>query len=1386
MYKYLKNIKRVDFDFCFFTPLAEHSKSFAFTSASRLRSTSCLKKIKNVKNYRVNKNKNNSFLFFCLKKKELFYFMFFKHINYYINLLFYYHCFSFKKIQYIIIMKTFSTCASQPQSASEGNVFVQAKVKNFSKKNALVATSLLSESLTFAFSLRESKTNTAQVQKHVYITKGHERNNNLIYKINLLLSSVAQEQPVQSTREEAKSICFCFFCCFGSSHHYVSECNHCVPQDPRAKERKSNSQRSTKFFNKLSLNNNMFFLFNNKNCLNNMIFEIYNRVLFLNNYFSIFINKKYKTFKTDNFIKNKTFKCSKLTQNIYNLKLLLKFQKIFYCIEMTYFLSKKNFYNKRKKFLFFKIQKLLWNHFILKKKSFLTLYSIIFSKKKYTDFSYHYNNKLENRKSQEGQKQKSKPNTYYKTYNLQTWFATTHKQNLQATCASQPFAPLRGRRSANDCKAFAQTKEEESKNFNNIKIKKNIFLNIKKTQISSTLFYAAHLTPSFVLLTSFLKRNKIQECKAKNFFSNNMKKSNRKIEIILGPLKFGLSFELHCNIFSYYTFNYFIKQSIKTIKSNFLFYDCINFYKKKILNNYSCSSFAGLSPSETSFVLLESFFYLRSTASSNCQVALLLSLRKRAKEANATLLLLRRSRPASGAKKRKSKSQRFQTPNLFCFNNLKWRLDLYKRTNVKVSNMGLNHIIRKDSEESQTEKRSKLLKKILIKKNIIYELLLKKQNLVINNQNFFYVLKQLIEILKQIRPFKFILHLKRYFNFNKNLKNFIYFNFILKSFYPYDKTSNFVLNSFEIENYLKLKMFFLITKFTKINMSFNKKEKNKNIEYIKLYNIGFYYGSFLLNFNINIFDIIDILYKNFYRFFLCIFHKSFTPSLDKRALAFASLLRIACGAKQIKAQRIKATSKIDDYLRLTRSKIYKNKRFRKKLKFFRIRTRKSHTFDCKQSLQVLLNKNSFKTYKINLFKYKFFKFVLEKLFLNKKIKKKKYLRSFHSLRDCFFAHRVEQKSAKSSERSKGKANPQTKTSIFSLCTKYEKSLKNKNLFLYDFKKFLFNYSFFTVYKNFQIIKIQNKSKFFLIKKWHLLKTIYQKISNYIWKKNKISFFYETNYFNIFYNSKFANCLIIDKNNIFVLNSKYNIINKFVDATFRWNKKFNLNCKENIFCLKKKKILSLEKMYSLKKNGLNFKGFFLFFISNKVLDIKKEKFNIKESLIINYLIKKEIFILKNHFFSCASALLAERCEDPRVQNFHSEYFNFKINTGLIPSKKFLKKHLILLKNIILKYNSETQKKLLYKLSFRIMNWSYYYKIVTNSQLFYYCDSFIYKFIWKWACHNHPNKSKKWIQQKYFFSLKNKKWVFAILPKNFDSKSSKKDIFYLPFHSFLINF
>jgi RNA-directed DNA polymerase len=55
----------------------------------------------------------------------------------------------------------------------------------------------------------------------------------------------------------------------------------------------------------------------------------------------------------------------------------------------------------------------------------------------------------------------------------------------------------------------------------------------------------------------------------------------------------------------------------------------------------------------------------------------------------------------------------------------------------------------------------------------------------------------------------------------------------------------------------------------------------------------------------------------------------------------------------------------------------------------------------------------------------------------------------------------------------------------------------------------------------------------------------------------------------------------------------------------------------------------------------------------------------------------------------------------------------------------------------------------------------------SKLLSYCDYITFKYVWNWACQRHPNKSKKWIKEKYFNYVENKKWIFSAF--NLSTKS-----------------
>jgi RNA-directed DNA polymerase len=56
------------------------------------------------------------------------------------------------------------------------------------------------------------------------------------------------------------------------------------------------------------------------------------------------------------------------------------------------------------------------------------------------------------------------------------------------------------------------------------------------------------------------------------------------------------------------------------------------------------------------------------------------------------------------------------------------------------------------------------------------------------------------------------------------------------------------------------------------------------------------------------------------------------------------------------------------------------------------------------------------------------------------------------------------------------------------------------------------------------------------------------------------------------------------------------------------------------------------------------------------------------------------------------------------------------------------------------------------------WSNHYKHAVSKEVFAYVSHEIWKMLWKWCKHRHPNKSNVWIRKKYFCLHDNVKWTF----------------------------
>ncbi|MFN7095260.1 MAG: group II intron maturase-specific domain-containing protein [Burkholderiales bacterium] len=53
---------------------------------------------------------------------------------------------------------------------------------------------------------------------------------------------------------------------------------------------------------------------------------------------------------------------------------------------------------------------------------------------------------------------------------------------------------------------------------------------------------------------------------------------------------------------------------------------------------------------------------------------------------------------------------------------------------------------------------------------------------------------------------------------------------------------------------------------------------------------------------------------------------------------------------------------------------------------------------------------------------------------------------------------------------------------------------------------------------------------------------------------------------------------------------------------------------------------------------------------------------------------------------------------------------------------------------------------------------YYRHVVARSTFEMVDKELFKIIWKWVKRRHPNKSAKWIRNKYFCKIDNDNWEF----------------------------
>ena len=156
------------------------------------------------------------------------------------------------------------------------------------------------------------------------------------------------------------------------------------------------------------------------------------------------------------------------------------------------------------------------------------------------------------------------------------------------------------------------------------------------------------------------------------------------------------------------------------------------------------------------------------------------------------------------------------------------------------------------------------------------------------------------------------------------------------------------------------------------------------------------------------------------------------------------------------------------------------------------------------------------------------------------------------------------------------------------------------------------------------------------------------------------------------------------------------------------------------------------------------------------------------------------LLKNEVKPWVESFLKERgltLSEEKTKITHIEEgfdflgWNFRKYDGRLlirPSKKNVKAFLRKIRETVKANKTAKQENLLALLNPMIRGWANYHQGAVAKETFKTVDTGIWKAIWQWAAHRHPNKGKNWVKERYFSSVGNRTWVFAATTKDKDGK------------------
>ncbi len=95
----------------------------------------------------------------------------------------------------------------------------------------------------------------------------------------------------------------------------------------------------------------------------------------------------------------------------------------------------------------------------------------------------------------------------------------------------------------------------------------------------------------------------------------------------------------------------------------------------------------------------------------------------------------------------------------------------------------------------------------------------------------------------------------------------------------------------------------------------------------------------------------------------------------------------------------------------------------------------------------------------------------------------------------------------------------------------------------------------------------------------------------------------------------------------------------------------------------------------------------------------------------------------------------------------------------PSKKSIETHSNRIKEVLRHMKAAPQEEIIWKLNPVIKGWTNYFRTCVASETFNKLDYLMWQKLWAWVKRRHNSKGRKWIADKYFHIIKNRKWCFA---------------------------